>query len=133
MYLLDTNICSYLMRGRYASLNSKLLSLHPDEVAISAITVFELEYGAAKNRWGEKNIQNMRVFLAPFQVIPFTEDDAIICGQIRADLVQKGTPIGAYDVQIAAQGLARGITIVTHNVSEFARVPGLHVIDWVEE
>lgn len=132
MYLLDTNICIYLMKGTYRSLSDKVLSMDPSEIAISAITVYELEYGAAKSNWGDRTRQNMHIFLSPFQILPFTEEDAIAAGIIRSDLEKQGRPIGAYDVQIAAQGLARGITVVTHNTSEFSRISNLPLEDWVE-
>lgn len=133
MYLLDTNICAYLMRGRYPSLSRKILSIPPSELAISAVTLFELEYGAAKANWGNQRLEDMRLFLSAFQVIPFTEYDAVITGRIRAALVKAGQSIGSYDVQIAGQGVARDITVVTHNTGEFSRVPGIKLEDWVEE
>jgi len=133
MYLLDTNICAYLMRGRYPSLERKVCTVPPSELAISSITLFELEYGAAKANWGPQRLKNMYLFLSSFLVIPFTDRDAAVTGRIRAELARTGQPIGAYDVQIAGQGVARGITVVTHNVSEFSRVPGIKVEDWVEE
>ena len=106
MYLLDTNICAYLMRGRYPSLNTKILTIPPSELAISSITLFELEFGAAKANWGPRRLEDMRLFLAAFQVIPFTEYDAVVTGRIRAVLVKEGLPIGSYDIQIAGQGVA---------------------------
>lgn len=133
MYLLDTNICAYLMCGRYPSLSRKILSIPPSELAISAVTLFELEYGAARANWGNQRVEDMRLFLSAFQVIPFTEYDAVITGRIRAALVKAGQSIGAYDVQIAGQGVARDITVVTHNTGEFSRVPGIKLEDWVEE
>jgi len=133
MYLLDTNICAYLMRGRYPSLNKKVLTIPSSELAISAVTLFELEYGAAKANWGTQRLEDMRLFLSAFEVIPFSEYDAVITGRIRAELVKTGQPIGSYDIQIAGQGVARGITVVTHNTSEFSRVPGIRLEDWVEE
>ena len=131
MYLLDTNICAFLMRGRYPSLNRKILTIPPSELAISSVTLFELEYGAAKANWGGKRLEDMHLFLSAFQVIPFTEYDAVVTGRIRAALVKAGQPIGSYDIQIAGQGVARGITVVTHNTGEFSRVPGITLEDWV--
>ena len=131
MYLLDTNICVYLMKNSYPALTAKLLSLNPADVAISSVTVFELEYGAAKSKWGEKTRQNLAMFLAPFSILPFDAKDAAAAGTIRAYLEQQGSPVGPYDVQIAAQGLAKNITVVTHNTREFGRVPNLKLEDWV--
>ena len=130
MYLLDTNICIYALNGKYPALKDYLLEIHPDEIAISAITVGELEYGAAKSRWGERTRRIMHAFLANYRKLPFTEQDAVLFGQLRAYLASSGTPIGAYDVMIAAQGLAGGYHVVTHNTGEFARIPGLTLEDW---
>ena len=131
MYLLDTNICIYAMKGKYPALNEKLLSIHPDEIKVSAVTVFELEYGAAKSKWSDRSREIMRMFLASFDVLPFSYEDAVTCGLLRAKLNGLGTPIGAYDLMIAAQGLTHGITVVTHNTGEFSRVQGLPLEDWV--
>ncbi len=131
MFLLDTNICILLMKNKYPAATQKLLSSDPKDISISSITVYELEYGAAKSKWPERNRNNVSLFLAPFTIIPFDGGDAIVAGEIRQLLEKLGTPIGPYDVQIAAQGLARGFTVVTHNIGEFSRVPNLQVIDWV--
>ena len=103
MYLLDTNICIYIMKGVYPFLSEKVFSHDPAMLAISSVTVFELEYGAFKSRWGEKTRNNMRMFLAPFAILPFDSADAVMAGRIREYLERTGKPIGAYDVQIAAQ------------------------------
>lgn len=131
MYLLDTNICIYFMKNTYPLLTERLFSHHPANLLISSITVFELEYGAAKSNWGEKTRHKMAMFLAPFDIIPFTPEDAIIAGRIRGYLEHQGTPIGPYDIQIAAQGLSKGITVITHNMDEFKRIPNLKLEDWV--
>ena len=91
MYLLDTNICIYFMKNIYPDLTEKLLSLDPSSLLISSVTVFELEYGAEKSNWGEKNRQKLSLFLAPFNIIPFTVDDAVIAGRIRGYLEKQGT------------------------------------------
>ena len=130
MYLLDTNICIYAINGRHPRLNRYLFSVSPHEIFVSAVTVGELEYGAAKSHWGVRTRQIMRAFLANFSILPFTEEDAVLFGQIRAQLAASGTPIGAYDVMIAAQGIARDLTVVTHNTREFSRVPSIIMEDW---
>lgn len=132
MILLDTNICVFLMKNKYPSAVRKLLSMNPADIAVSAVTVYELEYGAAKSQWPEKNRNNVKLFLAPFTILPFDSNDAVTAGEIRHLLEKAGTPIGPYDLQIAAQGLARGLTVVTHNTGEFSRVPGLRITDWIE-
>lgn len=132
MYLLDTNICIYFMKNQYPSLTERLLAKDPSELTISTVTIFELEYGAAKSHWGEQTHQKMLLFLAPFTILPFDADDAFSTGKIRGFLEQKGTPIGSYDIMIAGQGLAKDLTVVTHNVKEFNRVPDLKIEDWIE-
>ncbi len=131
MYLLDTNVCIYFLKNKYEELTRKLLSCNPADLRISSITVFELEFGAAKSSWGAKTRQNLAMFLAPFNILPFDSDDAVTAGNIRAYLERQGSPIGPYDIQIAAQAVTKGLTVITHNISEFSRVPNLKYEDWV--
>ena len=132
MFLLDTNVCIHFMKHTHPQLTEKLLSLEPSELCLSALTVYELEYGAEKSKWGEKTRQKLAMFLAPFRILPFTTEDALTAAKIRGYLERKGTRIGPYDILIAAQALTRSIPIVTHNTGEFRRVPGLSVEDWTE-
>ena len=132
MYLLDTNICIYAMNGRHPNLNEHLLSISPNRIFVSSITVGELEYGAAKSHWGERTRELMHAFLANFTILPFTEEDAVLFGRFRAHLAASGTPIGAYDVMIAAQGVARNLTVVTHNTGEFSRISDIRLEDWAQ-
>ena len=132
IYLLDTNICIYAINGRHDELTQKLLTIPPDDIAVSSITVGELEYGAAKSRWGDKTRRIMQAFLSNFTILPFDSSDAMIFGDLRAYLALAGTPIGAYDVMIAAQGLARDLTVVTHNTNEFSRIHDLKLEDWID-
>ena len=131
MYLLDTNICIYVMKNSYPALTQKVFSFNPSDLCVSSITVFELEYGAAKSNWGDKTRHSMQMFLAPFNIINFDSKDAASAGTIRGFLEKQGKLIGPYDVQIAGQAVAKSLTLVTHNVSEFSRVPGIKVEDWV--
>ena len=131
MFLLDTNICIYAMKGTYPSLNQRLITVPPEEILVSSVTVGEIEYGAAKSRWGERTRQVLQTFLANYEIIPFDEMDAIYFGKFRAELAFSGTPIGAYDVMLGAQGVARNLIVVTHNTREFCRIPGLILEDWV--
>ena len=133
IYLLDTNVCIHFMKNAHPQLTSRLFSCDPSDLAVSSVTVYELAYGASKSNWGNKTRRNMALFLAPFSILPFTADDAITAGQIRAYLEKQGTPIGPYDIQIAAQGLSRNLTVITHNTGEFSRVPNLKLEDWVAE
>ena len=74
----------------------------------------------------------VHAFLANFTILPFAEDDAVLFGRFRAQLAASGTPIGAYDVMIAAQGVAHNLTVVTHNTDEFSRIPGIRLEDWAK-
>ena len=132
MYLLDTNICIYAINGKHPRLSRRLLTVHPNDIFISSVTVGELEYGAAKSRWGSRTRQIMYAFLANFTILPFTEKDAVLFGRLRAELAAAGTPIGAYDLMIAAQGMSGNVTVVTHNIREFSRGPGIVLEDWTE-
>lgn len=130
MYLLDTNICIFLIKNKFPKLTKKILSCKSEELAISSITVAELEYGASKSLYRDKNRQALLDFFADFQIIDFTTEDTEAYGLIRTFLERKGIPIESYDMQIAAQGLARDMTVITNNYSEFSRVPDLKVEDW---
>lgn len=133
MYLLDTNICIYFMKNESPVLTEKILSCNPSELYVSSVTIFELEYGAAKSNWGDRTRRNLAMFLAPFTILPFTADDAVEAGNIRAFLEAKGTIIGPYDIQLAAQAISNKLVLLTHNTSEFSRVPKLKLEDWVDE
>ena len=131
MYLLDTNICIYVLKNTYPSLTRKVFSFSPSQIAMSSVTIYELEYGAAKSNWGERTRHLLGQFIAPFTVLPFDSDDAVTAGKIRAFLEKQGNIIGPYDYQIAAQGITKGLTVVTHNVREFERIPCIILEDWV--
>ena len=120
------------MKNTYPDLTQKVLSFDPSVLCISSVTVFELEYGASKSNWGERTRQNMQLFLAPFNIISFDSRDAASAGMIRGYLEKQGNPIGPYDVQIAGQAVSRSMVMITHNVGEFSRVPGLTMEDWVK-
>ena len=129
-YLLDTNICIYLMKNSFPELTAKILGTDPKYLKISAITVFELMYGAEKSHHRETTHQNLALFLSPFGILSFNDCDATLAGKVRGYLEKKGTPVGPYDTLIAAQALSRHLTLVTHNTREFLRIPNLRVEDW---
>lgn len=132
MFLLDTNICIYALNGRHPHLTQHLLSIPPEQIVVSSITVGELEYGAAKSHWGDRTRQIMHAFLANYTVLPFTARDTTLFGQLRGILAAAGTPIGVLDLMIAAQGIVNELIVVTHNTGEFSRIPGIQLEDWVE-
>ena len=131
MYLLDTNIFIYLLKNTYPTLTEKVFFMSPASIVMSSVTVYELEYGAAKSNWGEKTRQKLAQFMAPFTILPFDCDDAVTAGRIRGFLEKQGKIIGPYDYLIAAQGITKGLTVVTHNTWEFERIPDIILEDWV--
>ena len=131
MYLLDTNICIYAIKGQYPKVAKKLFTLPLSQVYLSVITLHELEYGVAKSHWGDRSRQLLESTLASFPCLSFESKDAWLSGRLRAELEAAGTPIGAYDLLIAAQAINHNLTLVTHNTSEFSRLPNLKIVDWV--
>ncbi len=130
MYLLDTNICVQIIRQRAPQALAQLTSRAITEVWVSSLTVAELHYGVAKSRQPGQNQQALEQFLLPLSIIPFDAEDALVYGRVRALLEAQGQPIGAIDTLLAAQALRHTFTLVTNNVREFARVPGLSIEDW---
>lgn len=127
-YLLDANVAIGLMRDAASTLAQRVRREKPVDVAISSIVAHELFYGAFKSRRVEQNvavIDDLR-----FVVLEFDKEDARRAGEIRAYLAARGTPIGPYDLLIAGQAVARRMILVTHNIGEFSRVPGLRSEDW---
>jgi tRNA(fMet)-specific endonuclease VapC len=133
MICLDTNIAIYVINRRVPAVRLRLaeqLRLGT-EIGFPVIALFELRYGHARSDRQTESDRLLAEFLAPgITVLPFEAEDAAHAGDIRASLERRGTPIGHYDYLIAAQARRRGATLVTANVREFERVPGLLVADW---
>jgi tRNA(fMet)-specific endonuclease VapC len=129
-YLLDTNVCVMYLNGRSISVRDRLHSISIEEMAVCSIVKAELFYGAMRSNNPTRTLERQQNFLASFVSLPFDDETAIVCGQIRARLASVGTPIGACDLLIAAIALAHNLTLVTHNTREFGRVDGLQVEDW---
>jgi tRNA(fMet)-specific endonuclease VapC len=133
MICLDTNAVIAVLNDRHSPVRARI-----DEaiglgrkLAISSIVLFELRYGAAKSARPDRNAQRIADFLSgPIEVLPFDPTDADEAGDIRAALERAGTPIGPYDVLVAAQARRRDALLVTANAREFARVPRLKLEDW---
>lgn len=131
MYVLDTNICIYLIRQRPSSVIQKFQQLPDDSVGISTIVMSELVYGTAKSRRAESNLSALRKLLVSFEIYPFDENAALVYGTLRADLERQGRIIGAMDMLIAAHALSQNLILVTNNEREFSRIPNLRVENWV--
>jgi tRNA(fMet)-specific endonuclease VapC len=132
MFLLDTNICIYIINKRSQKVVEIFETMEPREIKLSSITLAELEYGASKSQHREKNRRALLSFVSPFEVIPFDGKDAELFGLIRAHLESQGKTIGPYDMQIAAQAVNRNYTLITNNVGEFKRIPALKVENWLD-
>ena len=130
-YMLDTNICIYIIKHRQEEVIQKFMEHDPDDICISAITYAELVHGVEKSQAKEKNRVALMVLLSEIQIVPFDDLAAQSYGEIKADLQKKGTPIGLMDTLIAAHAKALNLTLVTNNTKEFARVEGLELEDWV--
>jgi tRNA(fMet)-specific endonuclease VapC len=129
-YLLDTNVCIDMIRGRPDRILSRLRRCRPGDVGISSITRAELWHGVAKSRNPEGNAAALEGFLLPLEVLDFGEAAARAYGAVRASLEKAGTPIGSMDTLIAAHAASLGATVVTSNTREFRRVKSLNVVDW---
>lgn len=130
LYLLDTNICIYLINRRPLAVFERFSGLQIGQIAISSITGAELAFGVAKSG-SLRNQQALDKFLAPLDILPFDEAAMRRYGPLRGLLEARGMPIGALDQLIAAQALALGATLVSNNLREFERVPGLLLENWV--
>lgn len=130
-YMLDTNICIYLIKQKPPQVFEKLQEHNPDEICISSVTYAELVHGVEKSRAVERNRLALTILLANIEILDFDMKAAEEYGRIRADLEKKGTPIGPLDMMIAGHAKSLGYTIVTNNVGEFKRVEGLQYENWV--
>jgi tRNA(fMet)-specific endonuclease VapC len=131
-FLLDTNICIYIIKQKPISVKQRLQTVNPSDIALSIITLAELEYGAAKSHNPSRNRKTLNTFCNPFEIIGFNPENAQIFGEIRTELEKRGQPIGSYDLLIAAQALSRGLTVVTNNIKEFSRIDRLGLENWAE-
>ena len=132
-YLLDTNAVIALLKSQPAGVRGRLRRAvsRGASIGVSSVVLYELWYGVARSERRRDNAERLRVFLSGnIDVVPFDEQDAVTAGDLRATLENAGTPIGPYDLLIAAQALRSGATLVTANISEFARVRGLAWQDW---
>ena len=130
-YMLDTNICIYVIKHKPETVFQKLQNTNPEDVCISSVTYAELVHGVEKSAAVEKNRLALSMLLANMDILDFDVDAADCYGKIRAVLEKKGTPIGPLDMMIAAHAQSLGYTVVTNNVKEFSRVSALRIENWV--
>jgi len=129
-YLIDTNICIYIMNKRPAGIIEKFKQFELGDVGISTITVSELQHGVAKSIHRKENQQRLEQFMAPLEILAYDEMAAEVYGDIRFHLEKYGQPIGPLDVLIAAHALSKNLILVTNNDKEFKRVKNLQVENW---
>lgn len=129
-YLLDTNTCIRYLNGRSLSVYERLNKTPESDICVCSVVKLEMRYGALRSENMEKALAQQQEFLDRFISLPFDDNAHTFAGKIRADLAAKGTPIGPYDLLIAAITLANNLTLVTHNQREFERVADLQLEDW---
>ena len=129
-YLIDTNICIYIMNKRPVKVITKFKRFEVGDIGISIITLSELCYGVAKSTQRELNRQRLNEFITPFEMLAYDELAAEAYGDIRFQLEKSGRPIGPFDMLIASQALSRNLVLVTNNEVEFKRVETLKVENW---
>lgn len=129
-YSLDTNTCIRYINGRSLAIRQKLPTVPAREIVVCSVVRGELAYGAAKSQTPAESAAKQARFLRPYATLPYDDAAAQEYGRIRAYLENLGTPIGPYDMQIAAIALVHNLILVTHNINEFGRVPGLKIEDW---
>lgn len=131
MYLIDTNICIYIIKQKPPQVLKKLNQKRKSDIYISAISVAELEYGVSNSDYPERNKVSLISFLSIFNILNFDDIDASEFGNIKSFLRKAGKIIGTMDLLLASQARARNLTLVTNNIKEFERVPNLKLENWV--
>ena len=129
-YMLDTNICIHVMKAYPPALREKFNAV-AEQLCISSITLAELHYGAEKSARRAENLMAIEHFVARLEVLPFAARAAAHYGQVRAELERAGTPCGPHDMQIGGHARSEGLIVVTNNLREFARMPGLRAENWL--
>ena len=128
-YMLDTNICIYVIKNRPAALRERFDQL-AEALCISTITLAELLYGVEKSARRSQNLEAVKQFTTRLEVLPFSAKAAAHFGQMRTELQRMGLPCGSYDMLIAAHARSEGLVLITNNSREFERVPGLRLDNW---
>jgi len=128
--MLDTNICIYIIKQKPRSVLERFAAFPVGDLGISVITLAELEYGTSKSSEPDRNREALEQFVSPLEIAVFDRQATIVYGKIRALLEKRGRPIGSMDLLIAAHALSLNVRLVTNNMREFKRVPGLRVENW---
>ncbi|MEG0859704.1 MAG: tRNA(fMet)-specific endonuclease VapC [Pseudomonas sp.] len=129
-FMLDTNICIFTLKNKPQEVR-EAFNRHHGQLCISTVTLMELIYGAEKSAAPERNLSVIEGFAARLEVLNYDSHAAAHSGQLRAELARAGTPVGPYDQMIAGHARSLGLVLVSNNLREFLRVPGLRVEDWL--
>jgi tRNA(fMet)-specific endonuclease VapC len=133
MYLLDTNICIYIIKKKPVNVLKTLKIKLKKGIFVSSITIAELEYGVSKSLYPEKNKIALIEFLSILNILNFDDQDAVEFGFIKTQLEKKGWIIGTMDLLLAAQALSKKLILVTNNMKEFQRIDNLKIENWAEK
>ncbi len=131
-FLLDTNICIYIIKRKPPNVIKRFNQINISQIGISSITLSELLYGVSKSSKPEQNQIALTQFIAPLEVLPYSDETAHHYGPLRAYLEKQGTPIGSLDMLIAAHALSINCTLITNNEKEFSRIPNLKINNWAK-
>lgn len=131
MFLLDTNILIYAKNNRSPIVLNNIKSKDPSELFVSIFSVAEMVFGCKKSLDPQRNYRALLEFLLPFNIIEFEQRDCDKYGEVRHFLETNGTPIGTIDTFIGSMSIARNLTLVTNNVKEFGRIPGIQIENWI--
>ncbi len=131
-YMLDTNICIYIIKRKPSKVLKRFKKYSPGDILVSSITLAELRYGAEKSLYVEQNLDALNGFMVPLEIVPFDERAADEYGKVRAQLEKAGKPIGSMDMLIGSHALSLGLAIVTNNTKEFKRIKSLKVENWTK-
>jgi tRNA(fMet)-specific endonuclease VapC len=129
-YLLDTITCIYIINRKPPSAVARIRSKQSEDIAVSTVTIAELEYGVYRSQKTDQNRIALLEFLVPLIILDFDQGAVAVYGSIRASLESRGTSIGPMDLLIAAQAISQGLILVTDNEREFSRVEGLEIENW---
>jgi tRNA(fMet)-specific endonuclease VapC len=129
-YMLDTNICIYIIKNKPLGVKKKLSLIAPEDICLSSITVSELFYGVEKSQYPQKNREALENFLINFNIMDYGYEASEAYGKIRAHLEKTGDIIGAMDLMISAHALSLKTILVTNNMKEFKKVEGLKIENW---
>lgn len=130
-YLLDTNICIYIMKRKPIEVIERFNQYQPRDLFLSSVTTSELYHGAQKSQRVQSNLDALNNFILPFRIVDYDESASYYYGEVLAYLEKKGCIIGSLDTMIAAHALSLDVTLITNNTKEFERVPNLKLDNWV--